>query len=141
MLLPRFNILNAIRFLSDAFYFINRYVPPLQQTNRLPFAWVPKRVSTFRLRVKFVLDNNVSICFDPGSVSGATVTLGCDAEQLTRVLIYPFLIKPFPGIGIVRRKEVKFLGVDTLGMAKWDYVSGQQEIERLYLVGIRFTGI
>ena len=81
-------------------------------------------ISIFCLRVKFIFGNNISICLDPGSVSRATVTLSCDAEQLAGVPIYPFLIGPFPGVRIVGRKEVKFLGVDALGMPKRNYVSG-----------------
>ena len=65
----------------------------------------------------------------------------CDAEPLSGVLIDPFLIKPFPRVGIVGCNEVKFLGVDTLRMPKGDYVSGEQKIERLNLVGIGPTCI
>ena len=50
------------------------------------------------------------------------------AKRFARVLSDPFLIEPFAGIGIVGRKEMKFLGVDTWWMSKGTYVAGLKKI-------------
>ena len=131
---PFVDILQTVRFLANTFDQVNLDVSSLQQSDCLPVARIPKGVSAFCLWVKFVLGHNVAICFDPSGLSRPAVTVRCDPERLFGVLVNPLLIKPFPGVGIVRCKEVKFLGVDALRMPKWDYVSGQQKIEWLNLV-------
>src|SRR6516162_7407626 len=52
------------------------------------------------------------------------------------MLVDPFLVYPLPGVGIIRRYEMKFLGVSTYRVSKRDYVSRQQKIERLNLLRI-----
>ena len=87
---------------------------PLQPSYRSLVARVPKRISALCLRVKFVLGHNVAIRFDIGCPSRSTVALSRYFELLFRVLVNPFLIEPLPGIGIVWRYKVKFLGIDTV---------------------------
>ena len=118
------DIFQTVRFLANTFDQVNLDVSPLQQSDRLPLARIPKGVGAFSLWVKFVLGHNVAICFDPSGLSRPAVTVRCDPEPLFGVLVNPFLIKPFPGVGMVGCKEVKSLGVDARRMPKCDYVSG-----------------
>ena len=53
----------------------------------------------------------------------------------------PFLIEPFPRVGIERRNEMKLFGVDAFRVPKRDYVCGQQKIEWLDLFSIGLTRI
>jgi len=81
--------------------------------------------------MKFVLADDISIRFDPSGVSRPTRTLRCDPKPLSGVLVNPFHIKPLPGVGIVWCNEMKFLRVETLWVAKWDYVSGNIKLNGL----------
>ena len=69
------------------------------------------------------------------------MTARCDAESLFGVLINPLLTKPVPGVRVVGHKQMKSLGVDADRMPEWDYMSGQQKIEWLNLVGIGLTRV
>jgi hypothetical protein len=62
------DVFRTVRFLADASYMVNLYVPPFQQPNRLPVAWIPKGASAFCLRVKFVFGDNVAIRFNPSGL-------------------------------------------------------------------------
>ena len=56
-----------------------------------------------------VFHHNVAICFDARGLLETVMTLCCDPKIPFVVLINPFLFEPFPGIGIVRRDEMKSL--------------------------------
>jgi hypothetical protein len=118
------DILQTVRFLANTFDQVNLDVSPLQQSDCLPLARLPRGVSTFCFWVKFVLGHHVAICFDPSVLSGPAVTVRCDLERLFGVLVNPFLSEPFPWVGIVGCKQVEALGADAHRMPKWDYVSG-----------------
>jgi len=76
------DIFQNVRFLANTFDQVNLDVSPLQQSDCLPLARIPKGVSAFCLWVKFVLGHNVAICFDPSGLSRPAVTVRCDAELL-----------------------------------------------------------
>jgi len=135
------NLFQTVRFLADVFDQLNLYVSPLQQSRGLPAAGASDSIGTFSFRVKFVLGHYIAKRFQASRVSRPTVTLRRDSKELFAVLVNPFLIKPFPGIGIVGRNEVKFLRVDTCRMPKRDHVPSQQEIEWLNLLWIGFARI
>ena len=69
------------------------------------------------------------------------MTLRGDAEPLLRILVHPFLIKPVPRVGVVRRNEMKLFGVDAFRMPKRDHLRGQEKIEGLNLSRIRLARI
>src|SRR6516164_153137 len=97
------------------------------------------RVSAFCLWVKFIFGHYVVISFDPSGLSRPAMAVRRDAKSLPGVLVDPFLVKPLPRVGVVWRYEMKFLWVNTVRVPKWDYVSSQQKIEWLNLVGIGLT--
>jgi hypothetical protein len=86
--------------------------------------------------MKFVFGHNVTVGFYTSGLPCPAVTVRCDSEPLFRMLVDPFLCEPFPGVGIVRRNEVKLFGVDPFRVPKRDYVCGQQKIE-WFLAAIR----
>jgi len=71
--------LQAVRLLADTFDEVDLYVPPLQQSCGLPFAWAGP-VCTFRFRMKFVFGHNVTVGLYTSGLPCPAVTLCRDAE-------------------------------------------------------------
>jgi hypothetical protein len=73
--------LQAVRLLADTFDEVDLYVPSLQQSRGLPFAWIAGTVRTFRFRVKFVFGHNVTVGFYTSSLPCLAVTVRSDSKN------------------------------------------------------------
>jgi len=82
-----FNLFEAVGFLADEPNQPDSNLPPSQQTNGLFAAWVFARIRALRFRVKFVLPQNVAVCFDPRGIADNQLAISGAAwdEEMLRI--------------------------------------------------------
>src|SRR5437667_11850687 len=86
--------------------------------------------------MKFVLAQNLTICFHPCGLSAAMIARRSDAITFARILVNPIHCEPAPRVRFVRPDEVESLWVRTQWMTEPLHVTGQEKIERFDLIAV-----